>query len=118
MSSDARQRPRVKVCGVTEVGDARRSIELGAELVGLNFYPESPRYIAPDAAAELVAACGGGAASTLWVGVFVNEPVERAVAIADPQRRGRAAAARRHQLGGGVGGDVARAFRIEIQADE
>ncbi|MEO1085511.1 MAG: phosphoribosylanthranilate isomerase [Acidobacteriota bacterium] len=76
-------RPRVKICGVTDVVDSRRSIELGAELIGLNFFPESPRYIAPGAAAELVAASRDGEKSTLWVGVFVNEPVDRAVEIAE-----------------------------------
>ncbi|MEM1182301.1 MAG: phosphoribosylanthranilate isomerase [Acidobacteriota bacterium] len=77
-------RPQVKICGITDAADASRSIELGAELIGLNFYAPSPRYIAPDAAAELVAEQRRRAkAEVLWVGVFVNEPVARAVEIGE-----------------------------------
>ncbi len=36
-------RPRVKICGVTRVEDAELAIELGADFLGLNFYPASPR---------------------------------------------------------------------------
>jgi phosphoribosylanthranilate isomerase len=36
---------RIKICGITDPGDARTAIQAGADAVGLNFYPASPRFI-------------------------------------------------------------------------
>ena len=38
-------RTRVKICGVTRPGDARACADAGADAIGLNFYPHSPRYV-------------------------------------------------------------------------
>lgn len=59
----------VKICGITNPDDARAAAQAGATALGFNFYPASPRYVAPERAAELVAATPAG----VWkVGVFVN----------------------------------------------
>ena len=60
---------RVKICGITRVEDAHAAIAAGAEMIGLNFYAESPRYVELDRAIEIRAAIGSRAAV---VGVFVN----------------------------------------------
>ncbi|MGH7864224.1 MAG: phosphoribosylanthranilate isomerase [Candidatus Binataceae bacterium] len=60
---------RVKVCGVTRVEDAQAAVQLGADLVGLNFYTPSPRCITMERAREIHDAIGGRAK---LVGVFVN----------------------------------------------
>jgi|SRR5271155_300282 len=60
---------RVKICGITRVEDARAAIEAGADMIGLNFYAESPRYVEIDCAREIRAAIGSRAAV---VGLFVN----------------------------------------------
>jgi len=53
---DPSQRPLcVKVCGITRTEDAVAAIEAGADLLGFNFYPKSPRFITPEAAAPIVA---------------------------------------------------------------
>jgi phosphoribosylanthranilate isomerase len=70
---------RVKICGVTTPADARLAAECGADAVGLNFYPKSPRYIDPRAAAELVRGLGP---FTAPIGVFVGTPLRQACAIA------------------------------------
>lgn len=60
---------RVKICGVTSVEDAAMAVELGADFLGLNFHPPSPRYLAPEKARQIADAVRGKAQ---LVGVFVH----------------------------------------------
>ena len=46
----------VKICGITRSEDAQAAARFGACAIGLVFYRPSPRYIEPDAAAEIVRA--------------------------------------------------------------
>jgi phosphoribosylanthranilate isomerase len=62
---------RVKICGVTCVEDAEAAILAGADLIGLNFYQPSPRYL-ERASARAIRQVIGHRAQV--VGVFVNEP--------------------------------------------
>lgn len=66
-----------KICGITSAEDAAAAIEAGANALGFNFWPRSPRYVAPERAAGIV--CGGGVRR---VGVFVNESPEEMEEIA------------------------------------
>ncbi len=59
----------VKICGITRVEDALAAVRLGADWIGFNFWPRSRRYIAPAAAAAIVAALPP---AVLPVGVFVD----------------------------------------------
>ncbi|GAC1446711.1 MAG: phosphoribosylanthranilate isomerase [Pyrinomonadaceae bacterium] len=68
----------VKVCGITNAEDARAACEAGADALGFNFYPQSPRYIAPEDARKIVDEIAGF--DVLRVGVFVNEETPEAVA--------------------------------------
>lgn len=54
-------RPRVKICGVTRIEDAELAIELGADFLGLNFYPQSPRCVDLATARRIAAAVAGRA---------------------------------------------------------
>lgn len=60
---------RVKICGVTRLEDAELAASLGAEMVGLNFYPPSPRCLTIERAVEIARAIRG---RVRLVGVFVN----------------------------------------------
>ena len=59
----------LKICGVTLADDAARLIELGVPALGINFWPSSKRYLAPESAISILQSCAG---KILRVGVFVN----------------------------------------------
>jgi phosphoribosylanthranilate isomerase len=69
----------VKICGVRTPADAAFAAECGADAVGLNFFPKSPRYLDPKQAADVVRALPPFIAP---VGVFVGVPMRQATAIA------------------------------------
>lgn len=48
-------RTRIKICGITRPDDARVAVELGADALGLVFYPKSPRSVTIDQAREIAA---------------------------------------------------------------
>jgi phosphoribosylanthranilate isomerase len=45
---------RIKICGLTTASDARAAVAAGADAIGLNFHPASPRCIGVDSAAGLL----------------------------------------------------------------
>lgn len=67
---------RIKVCGVTLPDDARQAALLGADAVGLNFSPQSPRFVTPEQAARIIDSLPLFVAA---VGVFVNYPDPQAL---------------------------------------
>ncbi len=69
----------VKICGITTLDDALQACEAGADALGFNFWPRSPRYIEPAAAATIIERLPG---NFLLVGVFVDAPAARIEAIA------------------------------------
>ncbi len=78
-------RPKVKICGVTSAVEGELAARLGADFVGLNFHPPSPRYVEPRRAAEIAAAVRGArrARQAVVVGVFVNRPAAEVEAISE-----------------------------------
>ncbi|HTU33310.1 MAG TPA: phosphoribosylanthranilate isomerase [Candidatus Acidoferrum sp.] len=70
---------KVKICGITNLADARCAWEAGVRFLGFNFYPRSPRYINPKRARSIVRRLPKNVAS---VGIFVNEHEADVVRIA------------------------------------
>ncbi len=58
----------IKICGITRREDAEAAVRAGASALGFIFYPPSPRYVAPERAAEIASGL-----PITKVGVFVNE---------------------------------------------
>ena len=63
----------VKICGVTSAADAVAAVELGAGLIGLNFWPGSPRALSLRGGRSVADAVRGRAQ---LVGVFVDQPAD------------------------------------------
>jgi len=72
-------RVKIKICGITSLEDARACAELGADMIGLNFYPQSPRYVQPQRAHEIVE---GIPRSVRAVGVFVDSTASEVLSVA------------------------------------
>jgi len=64
---------KVKICGLTNYDDAVAAMDMGADLLGFNFYPVSPRYVTPEQATDIINKLPGFIDT---VGVFVNASIE------------------------------------------
>ncbi len=65
---------KVKICGITNYKDAAAAVDMGADLLGFNFYPKSPRFIPPEKAMKIINKLP---AFIDIAGVFVNESIEQ-----------------------------------------
>src|SRR4029077_2757756 len=98
---------QIKICGITNGKDARACAELGASMIGFNFYPKSSRYVEPRIARRIIETIP---ARVLAVGIFVDASAEDIRTTAD------AAGVRCVQLHGRTLPDtcseLAREFRV------
>lgn len=66
---------KIKVCGIKTVEDARAAMDAGADLLGFNFYPKSPRYLEVGTCRDIMSVMRKYGHIT-YVGVFVNASTE------------------------------------------
>ena len=113
---------KIKVCGITNLADAEKALEFGADILGFNFYAPSPRSIAPHQAREIVERLPE---EIFNVALFVNETKARVNQVV---AHGRLAAGRQAYRGLQFHGEedadycrgwdmkVIKAFRLKEQA--
>ncbi|MBM2804266.1 MAG: phosphoribosylanthranilate isomerase [Deltaproteobacteria bacterium] len=94
----------VKVCGITSLADAEMALEFGADMLGFNFYPPSPRYIAAEKAREILERLP---ADSFNIALFVNEAREKVHEIV---ARGELAAGRQAYRGLQFHGEESAAY--------
>jgi phosphoribosylanthranilate isomerase len=73
------RRVRIKICGLTQPADVCAAVDAGADALGFNFHPPSPRYVDPRHAVTLVRSVPPFLDA---VGVFVEQPYRQVCAIA------------------------------------
>lgn len=66
---------KIKICGIKTVQDALAAMSAGANLIGFNFYPKSPRYIDVGTCRDIMFVMRKYG-HVAYVGVFVNSSVE------------------------------------------
>jgi phosphoribosylanthranilate isomerase len=100
---------RIKICGITNLEDARAAVDYGADALGFIFVPESPRFVG--AAQRMAPLSDNLPPFVARVGVCL-EPSQIPVAVA-----ARLTAIQFYSdewpVGGGEGTDLIQAFRIE-----
>lgn len=81
---------KIKICGIRTLEDALAALEAGADMLGFNFYPQSPRYISPQDCAAILASLRAShlpvhafrpSSAFTAVGVFVNVSAEEIRAV-------------------------------------
>ena len=97
---------QIKICGITNTRDAKACVELGVQLIGLNFYSRSPRYIEPSVGREIAEALP---ADTDAVGVFVDGNAE------EIREAAKTARVRSVQLHGNFSPETARELASEFR---
>src|SRR5215212_1280278 len=65
---------KIKICGIKTIADALAAMDAGADLIGFNFYPKSPRYVGVGRCRDIMSVMRKYGHMT-YVGVFVNASV-------------------------------------------
>lgn len=106
---------KVKICGITNLEDALLSVKLGADALGFNFYPKSPRYVRPEQVRVILEQLP---ANILTMGVFVGpdqdtvEAIVRATGLTAVQLHGSENAKFVRRLRENIDSVVIKAFRV------
>jgi len=110
----------VKICGLSTPETLEAALAAGADMIGLNFFPKSPRYVSVAKAAEL-AKLAHGRAKIVAVMVDADDSliasIENAVAPDLYQAHGSESPERIMQIGKATGKPVMKAIRVKDVTD-
>jgi phosphoribosylanthranilate isomerase len=73
---------KIKICGIKTVTDALAAMDAGADMIGFNFYPKSPRFVEVGMCRNIMSAVRQNGRAKC-VGVFVNASVGEILATMD-----------------------------------
>jgi phosphoribosylanthranilate isomerase len=111
---------RVKICGVKDEAALYAAVEGRADLVGLVFYPPSPRHLAPAHAAPLAEYVRGVAASVALVVDADDALLDEIASVVNPdmfQLHGSEAPERVSEVRSRYGKPVMKAIKVATAAD-
>jgi phosphoribosylanthranilate isomerase len=74
---------KVKICGLTNLEEALQAAEAGADMLGFNFYPPSPRYLTATQCSRMIAGLHKHGVHITTVGIFVNTPPKEIASLLD-----------------------------------
>lgn len=106
---------KFKICGITNLEDALAAADLGADMLGFNFYEGSKRYVEPAVAAKIINGLDGRIDP---VGVFVNADIDtikrtvEAAGLAAVQLHGDETPELVHEVARTCGVPVIKALRV------
>ena len=112
--------PRIKLCGITSLDDARLAVDAGAWAVGCILWPPSPRACDPTEAARIATALHRRA---LVCGVFVNPHLDEVTQLVDAlgltmvQLHGDEGPAFCAEVARRTGAKIIKAAAVSTQAD-
>ena len=112
--------PRIKLCGITSLDDARLAVDAGAWAIGCILWPQSPRACDPAEAARIVIALRRRAHVC---GVFVNPHLDEVTELVDAlgltmvQLHGDEGPAFCSEVARRTGAKIIKAAAVRTQAD-
>jgi len=79
-------RIRIKICGITHPDDAEAAVQAGADLIGLNFVPGSPRFLDLGTAEQIAERVAGQVERVAVFRDAAPEDIERVLRRVDLER--------------------------------
>lgn len=111
---------RIKICGINDGVAMRAALAAGADMVGLVFFPPSPRHLTLETAVPLAALARGTAEIVALTVDADDELVDTIAAQIAPdyiQLHGRESLARTREIGVRTGAHIIKAFGVASPAD-
>lgn len=109
-----------KICGLSTAETVQAALDGGAAFLGFNFFPPSPRFIAPEAAARLAPPARGKARVVAVTVDPDNDLIDRLMATLTPdliQLHGKETPARAREVAARAGAGVIKALPVSEAAD-
>jgi phosphoribosylanthranilate isomerase len=110
----------VKICGLSSPETVMAALDAGADFVGFNFYPKSPRYVSPSRAGELAKLARGRARIVTLIVDAEDSLIDEIARVVDPdfiQAQGSETPERIAEIGKRTGKPVIKAIKVMTLED-